>query len=89
VGPRTESEDDGGKIKFKKPVKRKSSCNEDRSGVLDATTSKKPKQSVKDSATTIVMGGVAKRRRRSSEGESKSRKVKNNSLLSFGDEEEN
>lgn len=89
VGPRPRPSDTthakgGDKIKFKKPTKR--SSIEDRSGVLDASTTKKAKHS-EESAATIVVGGVAKRRRRSSEGESKSKQVKNNSLLSFGNEE--
>ena len=86
VGPRPEGEkEDDGKIKFKKPTKRSSS--ENKSGVLDASSSKRSKQDAKESAATIVVGGVT-RRRRSSEGESRSRKVKNSSLLSFGDDEE-
>lgn len=93
VSPRPDpSEDgvqDGGKITFRKPNKRKSGDGE-RSGVLDASSSKRPKQDdpTKDSVATIVMGGVTRRRRRSSGGESRSRQVKNTSLLSFGDEEE-
>lgn len=87
VGPKPlhEDRDDVGKIKFKKPAKRKSS--EDRTGVLDASTSKRSKQD-DENASTVIVGGVAKRRRRSSGGESKSRQVKNNSLLSFGDKGE-
>ena len=63
------SEEDSGKIVFKRPVKRRRSSE----GVLDASTKKTKDQS----------GDKVRRRRRSSSG------VKNSSLLSFGDEEDN
>lgn len=85
VGPRPLHEDNVGKVQFKKPAKRKSI--EGKSGVLDASTGKHSKQD-EESPSTIIVGGVTKRRRRSSGGESKSRQVKNSSLLSFGDDEE-
>lgn len=75
------SEAEGGRIVFKRPAKRKSS----ESGVLDASTNKKAKQ---DSPRSQGGSSGSGRQRRRSSGESQSRGVKNSSLLSFGDEEE-
>ena len=69
------SEEDGGKILFKRPVKRRRSSE----GVLDASTKK-----AKDQGGG---GGRGKGRSpRSRKGSSSG--VKNSSLLSFGDEED-
>lgn len=69
------SEEDGGKILFKRPVKRRRSSE----GVLDASTKK-----------TKDLGGSEGRGKgrspRSRKGSSSG--VKNSSLLSFGDEED-
>lgn len=86
VEPRPSHDDgdssEGGKIVFKKPTKKRKS-SDGGGGVLDATTSKKPRQGEAEEK-----GGAGRRRRRSSGGESKSKGVKNKSLLSFGDNEE-
>ena len=79
VGATKGDSDNDGRIKFIKPRKRKSS--ESKSGVLDASTSKKSKGEGEET-------GVIRRRRRSSGGESKSGRVKNNSLLSFGQDDD-
>ena len=65
---------DGDKIVFKRPVKRRRSSDHD--GVLDASTKK-----TKEGAGKV-------RSPRSRKGSGSSSGVKNSSLLSFGDEEE-
>ena len=79
---------DGGKIVFKKPTKRKSSESGDPAGgVLDATTSKRPRQGDWEEKG-CGLGPSGRRRRRSSDGNSQSKGVKNKSLLSFGNDDE-
>ena len=79
---------DRGKIVFKKPAKRKSSDSVDPAGgVLDATTSKRPRQGDGEEKGH-GLGPSGRRRRRSSGGNSQSKGVKNKSLLSFGGDDE-
>ena len=73
-GDESTKDDDSAKIVFRKPVKRRSSEGE---GALDASTSKKAK------TDGSGHGGKPRTRRTST-----SKAVKNSSLLSFGDDEE-
>ena len=90
TGGERDDKDKGGKIKFRKPVKRRSHDGSAVGGVLGASTSKKAKTDTpqKSGVATVVLGGVTRRRRSSSGSESKSKQVKNSSLLSFGEDED-